>query len=505
MDKLTALDANFLYAESAQVINHVASVQEFSLPNGSTSTEFVAGLKTFLMDRIHTVPYLSRKIIEVPGGVDHPSWVRDTAFHIDNHVYEVVLDFPGSHAQLEAKVAELHSELMDRSKPLWKLIVISGLADGTVAYYNQVHHACIDGMAGQAATMILMDNTLDHPVHNVPEDFFDAEDTSMRRLFGQAFENLVAYQLGTIKRTIGVIDSTVSMTQRAIDPSKSFGALAELAPRTPFSNGISSSRSFSCGKLSLTNAKAMGKSLDAKVNDVFMTACSGGLRTYLERKGQLPTTTIIAGCPVSLRAPGAQDMGNAVTLMQVALATDIRDPRIRLLKIKSSANIAKEVTADLAAGYEPNVSLPGLPNVLSNLAKLTTSTNDFIPMPFNVVISNVPGPREVLYSNGAKMLSHYPVSIPTHGLGLNITVQSYCDSLYFSITACETAVPNAEELKQDILDAFIELKALLLPENVTAIRKENVATHHAIHHAVVVKQPQVTKLGLSEELSHKVA
>ena len=505
MDKLTALDANFLYSESAQVINHVASVQEFELPSGSTSTEFVEGLKTFLMDRIHTVAYLSRKIIEVPGGLDHPSWIRDTAFHIDNHVYEVALDFPGSHQQLEAKVAELHSDLMDRSKPLWKLIVISGLADGTVAYYNQVHHACIDGMAGQAATMILIDNSLDHPEHKVPEDFFDAEDTSMRRLFGQAFENLVAYQLGSIRRTAGAIDSTVSMTQRAIDPSKSFGALLEIAPKTPFGNGISASRSFSCGKLSLTNAKAIGKSLDAKVNDVFMAICSGGLRTYLERKEQLPQTSLIAGCPVSLRAPGANDMGNAVTLMQVALATDIRDPRIRLLKIKSSANTAKEVTADLAAGYEPNVSLPGLPNLLTNLAKLATSTSDYLPMPFNVVISNVPGPREVLYSNGAKMLSHYPVSIPTHGLGLNITVQSYCDSLYFSITACDAAVPNAEELKQDILDAFVELKTLLLPKNVTAIRKENVATHHAMPHIAATERPQAAKFNLNKEPTHKVA
>ena len=152
MDKLGALDAGFLYNESDRSPQHVASLQIMELPAGVEAKPFVDGLKHFLLQRIHLVPYLTNKLQMVPFALDHPVWIRDAEFSIDNHIYTDAVPAPGGKRELEEKVAELHSQVMDRSKPLWEIYVLTGLEGGRIAYYNRVHHACMDGMAGQAAT-----------------------------------------------------------------------------------------------------------------------------------------------------------------------------------------------------------------------------------------------------------------------------------------------------------------------------------------------------------------
>jgi hypothetical protein len=178
---------------------------------------------------------------------------------------------------------------------------------------------------------------------------------------------------------------------------------------------------------------------------------------------------MIAGCPVSLRTSGEKRMGNQITMMNVNLATHIEDPKLRLVEIHESATTAKSVTADLADGYESNVSLPGLPAIVAMAAASAERSRaaDVIRSPMNVVISNVPGPREPLYANQAKMLTHHPVSIPAHGVGLNITVQSYAGTMYFALTACARALPDAGELRDDMIASFLELRQLLTPHNIS--------------------------------------
>lgn len=474
MQKLGALDANFLYSESPRNPNHVASLQKFELPDGTTASDFVRGLKTFMASRIHLVPYLTRKIQFIPGGLDHPVWISADNFNINQHIEEVKLPEPGNDHQLESFVADIHGELMDRSIPLWKLTVITGLEDGTVAFYNQVHHACIDGMAAQAATQILMDVTPDHPRHNPPADFPGSENPGLVDLYISSIQNLLDTQLDNAGRFFGEMESMSRMTQRFIDPSKSFGALLDSAPDTVFNNSIGKERTFAFGDFLLADVKAIGKAPGCKVNDVFLAICAGGLRKYLQRNHKLPALSLIAGCPVSLRKPGDTGMNNQVTMMSVSLATDIADPRLRLLAIKDSAETAKEVTADFASAYDPDIALPGLPLVSSAASRVADQLNmaDLFTSPINVVISNVPGPRETLYSNGARMLTHYPVSIPAQGLGLNITVQSYRDTLYFGVTACQKALPDAGLLREDMIEAYDELKFLLSEKKITELKPE---------------------------------
>ncbi len=471
MQKLAAADASFLYSETPRCPNHVASVQIFELPGDTTSGAFIEELKLFISNRVDLVPYLTRKLQLDNANLDHPFWISDCDFDINNHITEVRLSGAGDDAELEDKIAELHAVPMDRSKPLWALRVITGLTGGKIAYYNQVHHACIDGVAAQAATELLMDNSPVHPFHRPPQHFPAAEKPSATDLFLASLENFISLQLDNNNRFFGTVDSFVRAGQRAIDPSKGFGALAQPAPRTVFNHCIDQARSFATGELPLGSVKSLGRLTDSKVNDVFMAVCAGGLRKYLQENDTLPATGLIAGCPVSLRMPGDTRMNNQVTMMKVNLATDIADPRLRMLAIRDSATTAKQVTADLAGAMNSDVSMPGLPDFIKNSSAAAERLNlaEFASPAFNVLISNVPGPKETLYSNGARMLTHYPVSIPAHGLALNITVQSYGETLYFGITACRKALPDARRLRDDMLSAFKQLENVLTGNAVTAL------------------------------------
>jgi hypothetical protein len=179
-----------------------------------------------------------------------------------------------------------------------------------------------------------------------------------------------------------------------------------------------------------------------------------------------------------LRSSDDANMDNQVTMMSVCLGTDIPDPRRRLLSIRESANTAKEITSAMANGYDANIAVPGLPSFTSALTRLADKARlaDVLHTPINLVISNVPGPRETLYSNGARMLTHYPVSIPVPGMALNITVQSYRDTLYFSITACKKALPEASLLRDDMMASYRELKQLLAVKKVSPIVPEESAS-----------------------------
>lgn len=473
MEKLSMQDASFLYAETANVMNHIASLQQYELPAGVTPQEFIARLRTYLQDRIHLLPYLTRKVKMIPGGIDHAVWVQDGNFDIANHVVEIPVEAPGTFDQVQDKVAELHSRPMNRDIPLWRFHILTGLEDGNVAYYAQIHHACVDGMAGQALTLSLTDATPEPVSHHCPEDYIQSEEPNLGELLSASFTNLLNFQTTALDRTLGMMRTATNLSQRALDPGKSFGALTQAAPKTRLNQTVTSARGYACAKLPFQDVRKIGKAMGASINDVFMTICSGALRRYLDRTGELPRTSLLAGCPVAVPKQGRIDQGNSVSLMSVDLFTNVKDPRARLLRVMNSAQTAKEVTSDFADALETNVSLFGLPAMTragSLFSEFTGAANN-MPMPFNVLISNVPGPREAIYSNGAKMLSHYPVSIPAHGLGLNITVQSYTDGLFVGLTAAHNIIPDIKVLRDDLIASYLELKGLIVPATVSEITK----------------------------------
>lgn len=478
MEKLTATDASFLYSETPRCSSNVASVQLMQLPKGVSSNAFITSLKEYMSERLHLLDYLTRKPVFVPGNLDHPVWTRDDSFSIDNHIIPVPVPAPGNWAQAEDLIGEIHNIKMPMDRPLWALYVLTGLEDGKVAYYQQVHHSTIDGASGNAAYQVLMDETPDHPAIAQPDVEVAAEKITSLGLLEDAFHNFMRFQLGSASRLMGTTDSTRRLMQRALDPEKDFGALGKTVPETPFNTQVSEKRIWKTSQIPLAEVKRMGKTLEGTVNDIVMAICAGGLRRYLERHDQLPEESLIAGCPVSLRQPGDTKAGTQVTMMNVELGTHIADPIERIAVIRASAKTAKEVTDEMSGAFEADTSIPGLPSMMSSGINAVESFGlaQFFRGPINVVISNVPGPRNTLYSNGARMLTHYPVSIVAQGLALNITVQSYLDQIYLGITACAQAVPDADVLRDDMMATYAELKNRLFPENVSELKLKAAAS-----------------------------
>jgi len=479
MEKLAAADAGFLYSETGKCTSNIASVNVLELPERVTATEYISTLKTYLSERAHLVAYMQRKLAFVPGNWDHPVWVPDENFDINNHVIEYPVPAPGGRAEMEHAVASIHEIRMPLERPLWAWHILTGLEGNKLAIYNQAHHAALDGASGNAAYVTLMDETPDHPeIAPVTNDMAAPEEFSMLSMFEQSFQNFLRFQMDSAPRMMGTVEASRRLMIRALDPSKDFGAYAKIAPKTPFNRQISEKRAWATAEIPLLELKTMGKKVDATINDMVMAICAGGLREYLIRHDALPETGLIAGCPVSLRKPGDTKPGTQVTMMNVDLGTEIENPIERIIAVRASSATAKEIVSDMASAIENNASIPGMPAIMDAQMNAAESLGlaNYVRGPINVVISNVPGPREALYANQAQMQTHYPVSIAAHGMALNITVQSYRNQLFMGITACAESVPDLETLRDDILKAYRDLNQRLLP-NISEFKPKYVAVH----------------------------
>ena len=470
MDKLKILDASFLYAETANTPMHVAGLQHFE-PPAEAGEDFFDVLRRYIAERVHLIPFMTRCLRPTPLGMDHPVWVRDESFEIDRHVRRIRVPSPGSPRQLEQVVARLHEESLDRTRPLWQYWLIEGLEDGSVAFYSKYHHACIDGMAGQAIIDLLFsDDPSIPPIPAVPAR--DDEDPGLLALLWDAARNAGMQPVRTARMLPELARVAGAVTRRALDREEGLGALGQRAPRTRFNGAIGPYRAFAMGTLSLPEVKALGRAHDCKVNDVFMAVCAGALARYLDERGELPERPLIAGAPVSLRQPGDDSMSNQVTMLLTSLETHRRDPLERLLAIRDSAQRGKAVVSALGGTGLGDLTILGLPAALRSLMALADRLRlgDYLPVPVNLVISNVPGPRREVFLAGARMRSHFPVSIPAHGNALNITVQSYLDRMDFSLTACLDTLPDADRLRDFMYDAFEELRAQVPPEETAPVR-----------------------------------
>lgn len=461
LQKLGFLDASFLYAETANVPMNIAGLQHLDVPEDQRES-FFQSLREYLVDRLHLIPFLTHRLKYTPLGIDHPVWVRDENFDIDQHVKRICVPAPGTPQQLEQLVARLHEPRLDRRRPLWEFWFIEGLEGGQCAWYTKYHHACLDGVSAQAVVELLFSETPDAPplpISSPGGEDRDSEDPGLVALFWDAVRTASAQPRRTLSALPDLATAAWTLGERALRAEKGLGALGRSAPRTRLNAAIGPRRTCAMGTLSLSRMKALGSPLGCKVNDVFLAVCAGALARWLELRNELPRTALIAGAPVSVRAADDRKVGNQVGMLLTSLETQRPDPVERLLAIRDSAAIGREVQVELGALGLANLNVPGLPLAMSRLTRLADRLRigDLLPMPLNVVISNVPGPRRQLWLNGAALRSHFPVSIPAHGMALNITVQSYLDRMDFGLTACPDAVPDVERLRDLMGDAFEEL------------------------------------------------
>jgi diacylglycerol O-acyltransferase len=468
MNHLSGMDASFLHLESPEMPMHVGSMQILDLPAGYTG-DYYEDVKRYTGERMHLADVFQRKLELMPFELANPVWVDDEDMDLDYHVRHVILPRPGTRAQLEQYVARLHSSLLDRSRPLWEIYVIEGLNTGQVAIYNKMHHSTIDGQAGVAVTKALFTATPTPDPIKKPRSRKHASRAQLgvAELAGAGISNAVQQYIKLVKTlpTMARALASIFYPVSEADGKRHFGLPKgwQTAPRTQLNVAVTNQRAFAARSLPLAELKGMAKRSGASLNDVVLAICAGALRRYLADYDGLPEKPLIAAVPVSLRDAGNTDSGNQVAMMLVNLATHIDNPIERLMAIHASSDAGKKLTGSIKAAIPMDYPSFGAPWLMSGLASLYGRTRlaDRLPPLVNVAISNVPGPQFPLYFAGAKLAEWYPVSIATHGVALNMTVQSYNGAVEFGLTACRRAVPDVADLGDYVVEEHRKLMALV--------------------------------------------
>ncbi|MGW4470161.1 WS/DGAT/MGAT family O-acyltransferase [Nonomuraea sp. NPDC004354] len=475
MTQLTALDAQFLSAESATTAAHVAGVAILDpscAPSGAITR---AGLAELLLERLHLSPALSLRVTGVPFGLDLPYWAPDPGFSIDNHLFEVELPAPGGDAELAETVAALHMRHLDREHPLWEMHLITGLADGRVAVYTKVHHAAIDGVSGAETLAALLDLSPEPRTVEPPSCPPPPAPRLLDMLAGAAVRTAAhpVKAVRSLARAAGDLDAIpvvatlpgsrlIARAARFVTgddrPRPELPSLS--APRTPLNGPISGERHFAFGSVPLKEVKQVAKSFGLSVNDVVMAICASALRAWLDEHGALPGQPLIAAVPVAVRTAGRDCARNQISAMITPLPTHVADPRERLLETGETMRTAKRRFAMSPASWL-NELCAMLPAPISALTPTVFKLASVARPPINLIISNVPGPQFPLYLCGGRVLSYYPVSVLTDvSGGVNITCFSYDGALDFGVVACPNRVDDAWRLMHHLRTAMDELTAL---------------------------------------------
>jgi len=468
MDHLSSMDASFLHLETPETPMHVGSLMLLELPHGYQG-DYYEEVKAMIGKRLHLCSVLHRKLAQMPFELAEPVWIEDDDIDLDYHVRSITLRRPGTMAQLDQLVARLHSSLLDRSRPLWEMVVIDGLGNGQVAFYSKAHHSGVDGKAGVELAKVLYD--ISPAIREVPPPRRRRENGAYQLGVAELLQAAVgnsarqylklAQLLPTAVKAIGAAGKVIAARRT---PKGERRLNLRLAPKTIFNTSITNQRSYSTLSVPLADIKALGTRVGGTVNTVVMAMCSGALRRFLKERNLLPAKTLIAMVPVSLRSAGDDAMNNQVSAIRVDLATEIVDLPARFKAIHASSESAKAVVRELKPVLGVDAPVAGSPLFMRGLASLLGRSEliSRLPTPGNVAISNVPGPPATLYMAGARMVHYYPVSIPYHTMGLNITVQSYAGSLEFGLTACRRVLTQEEsyELVAHLKAALKEIEAL---------------------------------------------
>ena len=475
MTRLKGLDASFLYFETPETPMHVAGLTLFDLPD-SYRGRFHQVYRDFLATRLDLAPIFRRKLANTTLALDHPSWVEDKSFDLDYHVRGIVLPAPGSFAQLEQTVARLHGELLDRTRPLWQFTIIEGLADGRAALYSKVHHASLDGGAGMVLTQAMYDVTPQPRPPMAPAAVPQpVEQPNALTGLGTLYVDFLRRQVDALNKFPDLLRAVNNVVLPKIPEGAKLGDLLQrgdgpklpplISPRTVLNVQITGERSYAARSMPLAPARRLAKAAGAKLNDIVMAICAGALRHYLQERKALPRRALTSFVPISLRELGNTDMTNQVSGMIVSLATNVADPVARLKEIIASSRNSKQIAGQTKDAMPTDFSFVGAPVILSAMSRVygRSGIANWVNPPCNVVISNVPGPPVPLFCAEAKVSSLYPVSIPAHGIALNITVQSYVDNLDFGLTADRRAVPDIDVLADYMAISFQELQAAIAP------------------------------------------
>ena len=475
MRQLSGLDTVFLNLETNAVPMHVGGVTILDPATAPDGFGYQA-VKKLIEERLHLLPMFRRRLVTSPLNLDLPYWIEDPEFELEHHVRHRALPQPGSDRQLADFICDVISTRLDRSMPLWRIYYVEGLSGGRVAMVCKIHHACIDGVSGAELLGTLLD--LSPVPRTVPPPDVPWEPEAIPSPIEMALstaKHLAARPreaLRLLRDTAPILFSAGrhALAQRRANERVQEGAAKQVpaderdvgaAPRMHFNTTITARRSYAFRSLPLADVKFIKNAFGTSVNDVLLCICAEALRHYLLEKNDLPAKSLVAAVPVSVRnADEKGTHGNKVAMARTALHTEIADPVERLLALSKRMNrVKKSFKATPARLMMDWMDVPA-PALLAQAARLyeNFSIQDYFYPPYNLVISNVPGPAAPLYMAGAKVLANYPTSIPYHGLAFNITVLSYQDNLDVGLTAHRNTVPDVDSLMDRMAVALADLK-----------------------------------------------
>jgi diacylglycerol O-acyltransferase / wax synthase len=480
MRQLTSLDAQFLALETNRTYGHVGGFavhDPTTAPGGTLTREDICRL---VGERIHLLPPFRWKLATVPFGLDTPYWVEDSDFDIDFHIRETAVPPPGGARQLGEQIARISARPLDRSRPLWELYLVHGLEGGKVGILTKIHHAAVDGMSGAEIMSILLDPSPEGREVPPPDAEYGEEVPSQVEMFARGVLGMQRQPLRALRALpvtlpgldempivrslplVGRVGRAAAQAQSWTRGSRDGGVLERptvRAPRTRFNGRISPHRRYSFGSLSLDKVKAIKNELGITVNDVVMALCATALREWLLERDELPRDPLVAMVPVSVRTEEERGTyGNRVSTMIVPIPTDEPDTRARLMRTHDLMRVAKDRHQALPANLMQDATRFVPPALMSRAARVVAELAEVGTPSLNLVISNVPGPRDPLYLAGAELVSNYPVSVILDGVGLNITVLSYRDRLDFGIVVDREQIDDAWPLMRKLSEALDEIE-----------------------------------------------
>jgi diacylglycerol O-acyltransferase / wax synthase len=451
-------DIIWLIGESRERPLHVGGLMLFELPDGVTPADLRAEMRS--ADHPPQPPF-DQRLARPYGRAGRFSWVPDEV-DLDHHLRHVALPDPGRIRELLAYVSQQHGSLLDRHRPLWEAVLIEGVEGGRVALYTKVHHAMLDGMA--AMKQLTGSLSTDPDARGMPPPWAASRRRPPRAGSGRSL-NPVGLASQAVTTVVGEsVRATATVGRLGAQIARGATGSGEVvpyrAPRSMLNQRIASARRVVAQSYELERLKKVAAANGATVNDVILAVCGGALRAYLLQHDALPRDPLVAMVPVSIRPKDAPDdaspRGNAVSMMLATLGTDVESPLARLEQVKASMGAGKARLAGMT-----QVQLVEYAALLLGplgAGQMLRVSGERRPL-FNVIISNVPGPREQLHWNGAKLTGMYPLSAIADGYALNITLVSYAGSLEVGITADRAALPRVQRLIDHLEDELAALEA----------------------------------------------
>lgn len=462
LQRLSGLDASFLYLETSTQPLHVCSVLELdtsTIPGGYSFERLVDEMAV----RIKAIPSFREKLSNTFLNLDHPVWVEDEEFDVHRHVHRMGLPAPGGRVELAEVCGHLASIPLDRRRPLWEMWVIEGLdgsdarEGGRLAVLTKVHHAAVDGVTGANLMSQLCSVEPDAPAPEAVD--IPTQDANPLRI---ALGGLGRFAARPVSLATSVLPATVSTVVDTVRRAAGGRAMANpfAAPQTPFNGSITARRNVAFTQLDLDDIKKVKDHFGVKVNDVVMALVSGVLRKFLIDRGELPDSTLVAMVPVSVHDRSDRPGRNQVSGMFSSLYTQIDDPAERLKAIAEANVIAKEHSSAIGATLLQDWSQFAGPAIFGVAMRVYARSNLTESRPVhNLVVSNVPGPQIPLYFLGAEVQAMYPLGPIFHGAGLNITVMSLNGKLNVGLISCPELLPDLWDMADGFVAGMAELLA----------------------------------------------